>query len=109
MHDYMMMHDAIFYFLYAMMNVPLYNVISHLVCYTIEVSVNMCECNGFKISNQLFSAQELSNDKDHVIDSSCSTGRQEVGILRRHQGDKYSTGGKQPRYQKHHHIYPGCW
>ena len=55
-----------FYFLYVMMNMPLYNVIIHLVyytieaCYTIEASRNMYECDGFKISNQLFSAQEFS-------------------------------------------------
>ena len=61
MHDYMMMHDAV-YFLYAMIDVPLYNVISHLVCYTIETSGNMHERNGFKISNQVSSAQELSKE-----------------------------------------------
>ena len=61
MHDYMMMHDAI-YFLYVMIDVPLHNVIGHLVCYTIETSGNMHEWNGFKISNQVSSAQEHSKE-----------------------------------------------
>ena len=48
MHDYMMMHDVVC-FLYAMIDVPLYNIISHLVCY-------MNEWNEFEMSNQVSSA-----------------------------------------------------
>ena len=44
MHDYMMMHVAV-YFLYVMIDVPLKNVISHLICYAIEISGNMHEWN----------------------------------------------------------------
>ena len=50
------------FFLYAMMNMPILTVISHLMCYTIEVARNMCECDGFKCSNHLFSAQVLSKE-----------------------------------------------
>ena len=57
MHEYMMMHDAV-YFLYVIIDVPLLNNIGHLVCYTIETSGNMHEWNGFEISNQVSSAQE---------------------------------------------------
>ena len=42
MHDYMMMHDVV-YLLYAMINVPLYIIINHLVCDTIDTSRNMHE------------------------------------------------------------------
>ena len=66
MNNYMMMHDVVFNFLYAMMNMPLQNIISHLVYYTIEVSGNIYECDGFKISNKLFNAQELSKDTTTV-------------------------------------------
>ena len=60
---YMIMLDVmVVCFLYAIMNVPIQNVISHLICYTIEVSGNMCECNGLKCSNHLFSAQEFSKE-----------------------------------------------
>ena len=61
MHDYMMMHDVV-YFLYAIINVPLHNVIIHLVFYTIETSRNMHEWNGFEMSNQVSSAHELSKE-----------------------------------------------
>ena len=57
----MMMHDAI-YFLYVMIDVPLYNIISHLVYYTIETSGNTHEQNGFKMYNQVSSAQEISKE-----------------------------------------------
>ena len=59
MHDYMMMHDAV-YFLYAMIDVPLKNIISHLIYYTIETFGNMHEWNRLEMSNQLSSAQEFS-------------------------------------------------
>ena len=59
----MIMHDVmVVCSLYAIMIVPVYNIISHLICNTIEVSGNMCECDGFKCSNHLFSAQELSKE-----------------------------------------------
>ena len=51
-----------FYFLYVIIDVPLYNILIHLVFYTIETCGNMHECNGFKISNQVYSAQEISKD-----------------------------------------------
>ena len=61
---YMMMHDVVFVcFLCVIMNVPIYNFISHLIHYTTEESRNMCECDGFKCSNHLFSAQELSKEE----------------------------------------------
>ena len=54
------MHDVmVVCFLYVVLDVPIYNIISHLICDTIEVSGNMCECDGFKCSNHLFSAQVL--------------------------------------------------
>ena len=60
---YMTMHDVGFVcFLCVMMNVPIQNVNSHLIHYTIDVSGNMCECDGFKCSNHLFSAQEFSKE-----------------------------------------------
>ena len=63
MHEYMLMNDVVFIcFLYAVMNIPFYNIVSHFICHTIEVSGNMCECNGFKYSNHLFSAQEFSKE-----------------------------------------------
>ena len=49
-------------FLYVVMDVPIQNIISHLICDTIEVSGNMCECDGFKCSNHLFSVQEFSKE-----------------------------------------------
>ena len=54
----MMMHDAV-YFLYAMIDVTLQNIISHLVCYSIETYGNMHEWNGFKMFNQVASVQEI--------------------------------------------------
>ena len=60
---YMIMHDVmVVCFLYVIMNVLIQNVVSHLIYYTIEFSGNMCECNGFKCSNHLFSAQEFSKE-----------------------------------------------
>ena len=57
------MHDVmVVCFLYAVMDVPNYNIVSHLIYDTIEVSRNMCECNGLKSSNHLFSAQEFSKE-----------------------------------------------
>ena len=50
------------YFLYAMIDVPLYNAINHLVCYTIENFGNMHEWNEFKMSNQVSSVQEHSKE-----------------------------------------------
>ena len=61
---YMIMHDVVFVcFLYAIMNVRIQDVISHLICYTIEVSGDMCECDGLKCSNHLFSAHEFSKEE----------------------------------------------
>ena len=51
-----------FYFLYTMIDVPLYNIIIHLVYYIIETFGNMHECNGLKMYNQMSSAQELSKE-----------------------------------------------
>ena len=61
MHDYMMMYDAV-YFLHAMIDMTLQNFFNHLVCYTIDTFGNMHECNGFKMSNQMSSAQKLSKE-----------------------------------------------
>ena len=67
MHDYMVMHNAFFIcFLYVMMNMPFYSIVIHLICHTFEVSGNICECNGFKSSNQLFSEQEFSK-KERIV------------------------------------------
>ena len=33
-----------------------------MICYTIDISGNMCECDGFECSNHLFSAQEFSKE-----------------------------------------------
>ena len=50
------MHVMVLCFLYAVMDVPIYNIVSHLIYDTIEVSGNMCEFDVFKCSNHLFSA-----------------------------------------------------
>ena len=49
-------------FLYAVMDVPIQNIVSHLIYDTIEVPGNMCECDGFKCSDHVFSAQVLSKE-----------------------------------------------
>ena len=57
------MHDVmVVCFLYAVVDMPIYNIVSHLICDTIEVSRNMCECDGFKCSNHLLSVQVLSKE-----------------------------------------------
>ena len=56
----MIMHCVCF--LYAVMDVPIYNIVSHLICDIIEVFGNMCECDGFKCSKHLFSVQVLSKE-----------------------------------------------
>ena len=59
----MIMHDVmVVCFLYAVVDVPIWNIVSHLICDSIEVSGNMCECDGFKCSNHLFSVQVLSKE-----------------------------------------------
>ena len=78
-----------------MMNMPFENVISHLICYAIEFSGNMCECNGFKFSNHLFSAQEFSKKERIVYPVAViQLGDKVVGSLRIHRGDKYTTRGR---------------
>ena len=55
------MHDVmVVCFLYAAVDVPIQNIISHLICDTIEVLGNMCECDG--CFDHVISAQVLSKE-----------------------------------------------
>ena len=48
--------------LYGMIDMPIEDIISHLICNTILSSWDMCECNGFKLSAKLFCTQEFSKE-----------------------------------------------
>ena len=58
MHEYMMIDDLA-YFLYAIIDVPLQNVIRLFTSYTIDTFGNMHERNRFKMSHQVSSSQEI--------------------------------------------------
>ena len=40
--------------LYGVIDMPIEDVICHLICDTIVSSWDMCECDGFKLSAKLF-------------------------------------------------------
>ena len=48
--------------LYGMIDMPIEDVICHFICDTIVSSGDMCECDGFKMSTELFYTQEFSKE-----------------------------------------------
>ena len=46
--------------LHGMIDMPIEDIIGHLICDTIVSSWDMCECDGFKLSAKLFCTQEFS-------------------------------------------------
>ena len=48
--------------LHGMIDMPIEDIIGHLICDTILSSWDMCECNGFKLSAKLFCTQEFSKE-----------------------------------------------
>ena len=46
--------------LHGVIDMPIEDVIGHLICDTIVSSWDMCECDGFKLSAELFCTQEFS-------------------------------------------------
>ena len=48
--------------LYGVIDMPIQDVICHLVCDTILSSWDMCGCDGFKLLAELFCTQEFSKE-----------------------------------------------
>ena len=48
--------------LHGMIDMPIEDIIGHLIYDTILSSCDMCECNRFKLSAKLFCTQEFSKE-----------------------------------------------